>query len=83
MSKPVQTDYKPQMAPAPLSDEQRHEQWKNKAAKVAGDFFEGPAKRFLEEWDPKKPNELPDHAALVSFAHSLQSAMAEYMQACR
>jgi hypothetical protein len=82
MNTVVQKDYGP-MRSAPLSDEQRHEHGKAKAAKVAGDFFEGPAKRFLEEWDPKKPNELPDHAALVSFTHSLQKAMAEYMQACR
>jgi hypothetical protein len=60
MNTVVQKDYGP-MRPAPLSDEQ----WKAKAAKVAGDFFEGPAKRFLEEWDPKKPN------------HNLENAVAE------
>ena len=78
MSTVVQAEYKPQLYHAPLSEEQ----WKTKAATVAADFFEGPAKRFLEEWDPKKPNELPDHAALVCFAHSLQKAREEYMQAC-
>ena len=71
------------MRPAPMSDEERHEQWKSKAAKLARDFFEGPAKQFLEKWDPKKPDDLPDHATLVSFAHSLQQARTEYMEAGR
>jgi hypothetical protein len=79
MTTVVQKDYPERMRPAPPSEQQRLE----KFAKIAGNFFEGPAKRFLEEWDPKKPNELPDQATLVSFAHSLQKTMSEYMQACR
>jgi hypothetical protein len=79
MTTVVQKDYKSQMDPAPPSDQQRLDQWNAKVAKVAGDFFEGPAKRFLEEWDPKQS----DRTALIRLAESVQHAMSNYLQASR
>jgi hypothetical protein len=56
--------------------EQRREQ---RLAKLAEDFFEVTAKRFLsEDWDPASPK---SNARVARFIKSLSKAMARYWAA--
>ena len=57
----------------------REQETNERIADVAGQFFEGPVKRFLEEWDDEIGTAPP--GALYKLANAVRKASAKYWNA--